>query len=387
MYCEKRDQMSSRKSLTTLSRRGEILLDEAADRSRTGVRRRKESLLVAGRPILHTAVAAALAWFVATEVVGHQRPFFAPVAAVVTLGLTIGQRRRRALEVAVGVAVGIGIADALVIAIGTGTVQVAVVVALAMTAALLLGGGPLLATQAAVSGVLVATLQPPTDGVSFQRFVDALVGGASALLVATVLFPVDPVSVVRRAMEPVLDGLALALDEVAAALEARDIELAENALVSSRATEPGLSALQQAVAGAHESARLSLRPARARARLERYALAAKQIELAVDNVRVLARGATRAISLGDATPPALSAAIRSLADAARELDAALDDRDARERALADARRAAAAAKAALEQTGNMSALHLIGQVRSTAVDLMRALGVGYEDARAAVRQG
>lgn len=387
MYCEKRDQMSSRKSLTTLSRRGEILLDEAADRSRTGVRRRKESLLVAGRPILHTAVAAALAWFVATELVGHPRPFFAPVAAVVTLGLTIGQRRRRALEVAVGVAVGIGIADALVIAIGTGTAQVAVVVALAMTAALLLGGGPLLATQAAVSGVLVATLQPPTDGVSFQRFVDALVGGASALLVATVLFPVDPVSVVRRAMEPVLDGLALALDEVAAALEARDIELAENALVSSRATEPGLSALQQAVAGAHESARLSLRPARARARLERYALAAKQIELAVDNVRVLARGATRAISLGDATPPALSAAIRSLADAARELDAALDDRDARERALADARRAAAAAKAALEQTGNMSALHLIGQVRSTAVDLMRALGVGYEDARDAVRQG
>lgn len=386
MYCEKRDQMSSRKSLTTLSRRGEILLDEAADRSRTGVRRRKESLLVAGRPILHTAVAAALAWFVATELVGHPRPFFAPVAAVVTLGLTIGQRRRRALEVAVGVAVGIGIADALVIAIGTGTAQVAVVVALAMTAALLLGGGPLLATQAAVSGVLVATLQPPTDGVSFQRFVDALVGGASALLVATVLFPVDPVSVVRRAMEPVLDGLALALDEVAAALEARDIELAENALVSSRATEPGLSALQQAVAGAHESARLSLRPARARARLERYALAAKQIELAVDNVRVLARGATRAISLGDATPPALSAAIRSLADAARELDAALDDRDARERALADARRAAAAAKAALEQTGNMSALHLIGQVRSTAVDLMRALGVGYEDARDAVRQ-
>src|SRR6185436_15107834 len=139
--------MSSRKTLTTLSQRGEVLLDEAADRSRTGVRRRKESLLAAARPILHTSVAAALAWFVATEVVGHHRPFFAPVAAVVTLGLTLGQRRRRALEVAVGVAVGIGIADALVIAIGTGTLQVAVVVALAMTAALLLGGGPLLATQ------------------------------------------------------------------------------------------------------------------------------------------------------------------------------------------------------------------------------------------------
>ena len=377
--------MSSRKALTTLSHRGEVLLDEAADRSRTGVRRRKESLLVAARPILHTSVAAALAWFVATEVVGHHRPFFAPVAAVVTLGLTLGQRRRRALEVAVGVAVGIGIADALVIAIGTGTLQVAVVVALAMTAALLLGGGPLLATQAAVSGVLVATLQPPTDGISFQRFVDALVGGGSALLVATVLLPVDPVSVVRRAMDPVLDSLARALDEVASSLEAREIELAESAMVTSRSIEPSLAALRQALAGAHESARLSLRPARARARLERYARAARQIELAVYNVRVLARGAARAISLDDSTPPALGAAIASLADAARELSAALDREDAREQALADVHDAAAAAKEALEQTGNMSALHLIGQVRSISVDLMRALGVDYEDARDAVR--
>ena len=63
-------------------------------------------VIAGARPILHSAVSAALAWLIATEVVGHDQPFFAPIAAVITLGLTVGQRRRRAMELAIGVAVG-----------------------------------------------------------------------------------------------------------------------------------------------------------------------------------------------------------------------------------------------------------------------------------------
>ena len=179
---------------------GEELRAEAAARSRAGIERRRESILVSARPILHTAVAASLAWLAATELFGHSRPFFAPVAAVITLGLTLGQRRRRAVEMAFGVALGILVADLLVVLIGTGTWQIGVVTALAMGAALLLGGGPLLVSQAATSAVLVTTIQVPTDGISLARFVDALAGGAIALAVATLLLPVEPALVVRRAV-------------------------------------------------------------------------------------------------------------------------------------------------------------------------------------------
>ena len=65
---------------------GEEMRAEAAARSRAGIERRRESILVSARPILHTAVAASLAWLAATELFGHSRPFFAPVAAVITLG-------------------------------------------------------------------------------------------------------------------------------------------------------------------------------------------------------------------------------------------------------------------------------------------------------------
>ena len=52
---------------------GEELRAEAAARSRAGLERRRESILVSARPILHTAVAASLAWLVATELFGHAR--------------------------------------------------------------------------------------------------------------------------------------------------------------------------------------------------------------------------------------------------------------------------------------------------------------------------
>ena len=113
-------------------------------------------------PILQTAVAASVAYFLAAVVLDNEQPFFAPVAAVVTLGLAPGERGRRALEVALGVIVGLAVADVLVRIIGVGAAQIGAVVALAMAAAVLFGERTLLVNQAAISAILVVALQPRT---------------------------------------------------------------------------------------------------------------------------------------------------------------------------------------------------------------------------------
>ena len=154
-------------------------------------------------------------------------PFFAPVAAVLTLGLSANERLRRAIEITLGVALGIAVADALVLWLGTGTVSIAVVVFGAMVAVRLLGGGPLAISQAAISAVLVATIQPPVDGLTFERALDALVGGVTGLVVASVVFPLDPPTVVRRAIEPVFEVLSETLAGVGEALRHHDRERAE----------------------------------------------------------------------------------------------------------------------------------------------------------------
>jgi uncharacterized membrane protein YgaE (UPF0421/DUF939 family) len=368
-----------------LAARGQELRRQAGKRSRASIELRRERFALSARPILHTAVAAAGAWLIAKHVLMHSQPFFAPVSAVIALGLSVGQRGRRAVEVAVGVAVGIGVADALVYAIGTGAAQIALVVALAMAAALIVGGGPLLASQAAVSAVLVATIQQPHGAFSFTRFYDALVGGVTALIVSSVFFPIDPVGVVHRRLEPLLDDLGSLLDQIADALEDRDSAAAEEALAGARQLDPLLAELHDAVEAAGESARIS--PARRRSigALERHVEAARQVDYAYRNVRVLARGVIRAISLHDAIPPTVHQALRELAAAARGLAVFLRDPERGEQGREAALRAAALANSALEDTANMSVSHVVAQIRSTATDFLRAYGVEREQATEEVR--
>src|SRR4029079_13655465 len=83
------------------------------------------------------------------------RPAFASIAAVICLGATHGQRRRRATELVGGVVVGIAVARALLLLLSAGPLQTGLLVALAMMAALLLRGGDTLVGEAAVSAILL----------------------------------------------------------------------------------------------------------------------------------------------------------------------------------------------------------------------------------------
>lgn len=334
--------------------------------------------------ILQCALAAGLAWFTAKHVVGHGSPFFAPVAAILTLGLTFGQRGRRAAELAVGVALGIGVGDLLVFEIGTGWWQITVVVALAMAAAVLVGGGTLLVNQCAVSAVLVATVQVPTNGIDPSRWLDALIGSAFALLVNAIV-PTDPVRLVRQEADPLLTELAGALDDVATALEDRDRLAAGAALTRARSIDAVEHRFREAITAAHETIAMSISRRRARVQLRPYDTAATGVDNAVRNTRVLARAAIRAVELDEQVPELAIQAVRDLAEAVRALRDELAEQNGPRRTEDAALRAAARSTAALEVTGNLSASVIVGQIRSTAVDLLRGLGTDGDEARSAVR--
>ena len=133
-----------------------------------------------------TALAAGLSWFVAVHLFAHHAPLFAPVAAIVAIDLTIGQRLRRAIELIVGASVGVGIGALLISAIGAGPWQIAVVVALATSVAVLLNGRAVINVQAAVSAILVATLYVPGDTSRIDRLCDGLIGAAIGLVLDAV---------------------------------------------------------------------------------------------------------------------------------------------------------------------------------------------------------
>jgi uncharacterized membrane protein YgaE (UPF0421/DUF939 family) len=350
------------------------------------LRSRLDDVRRAGLPIVQATLAAGLAWLIATEVFGHARPFFAPIAAIICLGATYVERGRRTVELMVGVTIGIAVGDLLISVIGVGTWQLMVVVGLAMATAVFVGGGPILVAQAASAAILVVTLQPPTQGIYWARIIDAFTGGLIAIAIA-ILLPVDPLALARRTVRPLLSELAGALDDVAIALRTRNVAACEHALARARALDTKAGAFHSAVVAAGETARMAPPRWGTRERVSHYAEADPQLDNAVRNVRVLARGAMRALQLGDHVPDDIATALHELASAVRGFDSALADRGgaSTKGSRADALRAAARATLVLERTGNLSVSVLVGQVRSTAVDLLRALGLDGDEARTAVR--
>ncbi len=344
-----------------------------------------ERLRVNGWSVAQTAAAASLAYFLATLALSSQQAFFAPIAAVVSLGLTLGQRGRRAVEVAVGVAVGLLIADLIVLAIGVGAAQIGVVVVLAMAAAILFSERNILVNQAAISAILVVVLQPPTEGFNPERFFSALIGGAVAVAINH-LFPANPERMVERAARPILGELVSVLEEIAAALGNNDLPRAERILARSRELDGQLRSFEETISAGHETARLSPTRRRSLKHLELYSSASIRIELAVINTRVLARGAANALRRGDSIPQVLPEAVLDLSRSVRELGSYLEDSVEPEEARRYALEAARKATEILKERHDLAISVLIGQIRSAAVDLLRSTGMDQAQALEALEE-
>jgi uncharacterized membrane protein YccC len=362
----------------------------ARQRGLSAVRANMEGALarlrVGSWPIVQTAVAATLAWSAAALVLGHERPFVAAIAAVISVGAVAGQTLKRAAEWILGVAVGLTVADLIMLAIGTGPVQTGVIVGLAMFAALLIRSGVMFVTEAGVSAVLVAGLDPTTSGVSPDRFLEALVGGGAALAVSAV-FPSNPSTRARQAARPVLEDLATALRNAAAGLIGGNLELAEAALSEARRIDAPVARLREELEGGYQIARLSPPRRRHLGHLGYYVAAADQLDLAARDTRVLARAAVTLVREKGAAPGELAEAILGLALAVEALAGNLERPghtldDARQFALG----AAGEATSVLQKSNDLETSALVAQIRSTAIDLLQAAGMESSEALEALRE-
>ena len=160
--------------------------------------------------LVQTSVAAGLAWYLAHDVLDHPQPFFAPIAAAVSLSISNVLRAQRAIQMMIGVTLGIGLGTLVQLALGPGAIPLAVAALIALCAAVLIGQGfighgMMFANQTVISAILVLALF--RTGVGWERIFDALIGGCLAIVFAVVLFPADPLRLLRSARIGVLGVL------------------------------------------------------------------------------------------------------------------------------------------------------------------------------------
>jgi uncharacterized membrane protein YgaE (UPF0421/DUF939 family) len=344
-------------------------------------------------PILQTAVAACLAWFLAVLILGLERPTFAPIAAVIVLGLAVGERLRRALELTLAVAFGVAMADLLLSVVGVGAVQAGVFVVLAMGLAVFLGGGDVGVKEAAISAMIIMfTYTPSAASFPIDRFLEALIGGGTALLI-NALLPVNPERMVKDAAFPVFDESAAVLEEVADALEDGDARRVQRAYVKAREIDARVAGLKEAVAAGRETARLAPPRRRSLGHMELYSRAADQIDLTVRDVRALARAALSVVQpeAEDPVPERLPAAIRGLARATEALAAYLQTSgdppdETRRLALEAASEASKLLKEHEDLASNLGVNALVDQIHSSAVDLIGGTGIDRSEALQALEE-
>jgi uncharacterized membrane protein YgaE (UPF0421/DUF939 family) len=352
-------------------------LDRAWNRGRFSARVRVARLRSKGWHIGQAAIAASLAWLIAKEVLGHPTPFFAPIAAVVCLGTSYGQRLRRVAEVMVGVAVGVFIADLLVIALGTGWWQLAVIVALAMSAAVLLDGGALLVTQAAVQSIIVTTLVPEPDE-GLLRWTDALVGGGVAILAAAVV-PSAPLRRPRESAAVVVRKIASLLKAASESAVDGDLDRALEMLANARTTEPLIRELQAAADEGMSVVASSPFWRRQRGHVRRMVELVEPIDRAMRNTRVLVRRVAVANYRAEQLPRAYAVLCADLSEATDEIAEALERNEMAVEARATLIRIGHGT-AEVERVSDLSAEVVLAQIRSIIVDLLQITGLDVLEA-------
>ncbi len=358
-----------------------IPLDRALERSRLSLRQRRARLRTNAWAVGQCAVAAGVAWLIASDLLGHPSPFFAPIAAVVSLGTSYGQRLRRVAEVTLGVAIGVFVGDLFVQVFGSGAWQLAVVVGLSMSTAFLLDAGRIFVTQAAVQSIVVVALVPQ-PGAAFTRWSDALVGGAIALVAATVV-PRAPLRRPREQAAVVVRKIAALLDGAARVLTDGDSEAAVELLADARSTDPLVRELQDASDEGLSVVASSPFRLRHREPLRRMAELVEPLDLAMRNTRVLVRRVAVAAHRREPVPRGYAVLCRELADAAREVAVELDA-DRMPVAARPALLEVAAGTVQVERSPDLSGEVLLGQLRSTTADLLRITGLGVMESTDAI---
>jgi Fusaric acid resistance protein-like len=331
-------------------------------------------------PLLQSTAAATAAWWLARWLDNHPDPFFAPIAAVVALNASRGQRGANALRLLAGVVVGIVAGELAISALGGGYGTLALAIFAAMAAAFALGGARVTIAQAASGAILTVALADGQAGP--DRLVDALIGAGVALVFTQVLFSPEPVALLRRAETAALAEMADGLEVTARALEGGDDGLDQRAMSSLWDLRDRLADLRRTRHASSRVVRHSLLWRARMATVVHESEDAGHLDLLGGSCLLLTR---TALTMSPPEGRGLAPSIRELAVAIGDLATAPGDRANRQRA-AD-RALALAGSVAASPPRSQAALTASAAIRMVATDIGAFAGVDRGQATDVAREG
>lgn len=134
-----------------------------------------------------SAIAAALAYWLARELIGHPQPVFSAIAAIICLAPGVADHIKQGVFMMAGVAIGVAVGELSLFFPDTWwDLRLALSSFVAMLIAASFIAAPVAVIQAGASAMLILLLGPREAG--FARLLDVSVGAAIGLAFATVFF-------------------------------------------------------------------------------------------------------------------------------------------------------------------------------------------------------
>lgn len=149
--------------------------------------------------VIKTALAAGAAWRIALFLSDNPYPIFAPLAAILTIQITVADSIQKGLYRTLGVIIGVGIGDVIsrFFVISGISILIAILLGFSLSTAFQLNQQ--IISQVGVSALLVLGYGQE-HGYMFGRIVETIVGTATAVIINMIICPPDAAAAVKQAI-------------------------------------------------------------------------------------------------------------------------------------------------------------------------------------------
>jgi uncharacterized membrane protein YgaE (UPF0421/DUF939 family) len=148
--------------------------------------------------IVKTAFAAAFSWLVATSLLHSEYPFFAAVAAIITVQVTVADSVDKATARIIGIIGGVLLSMLLGHWFKIGAISIFFIILIGMGIAKALRMNQQIISQVAISSLLVLAFGQTDEGYAYERIIETILGSVIAVLINALIVPQNAVPEVEQ---------------------------------------------------------------------------------------------------------------------------------------------------------------------------------------------
>lgn len=150
--------------------------------------------------IVKTAFAAALSWFIASSLLHSEYPYFAAVAAIITVQVTVADSVNKATQRIIGIIGGVLLSMLLGHWFQVSAISIFFIILTGMGIAKAFRMNPQIISQVAISSLLVLAFGQAKAGYAYERIIETILGSGIAVLINALIIPQDALPDVEKSM-------------------------------------------------------------------------------------------------------------------------------------------------------------------------------------------